>query len=102
MMWAAPWPSLAIVGAGLTGLGYSLIFPGLGVEAVRRAPSEARALAMGAYTSCLDLALGLGAPLLGLIAGRRGMNAVFLSSAVVIACASVAVSYLLRNNIAKP
>ena len=57
-----------LAGAGLTGLGYALVYPGLGVEAVKRAPPESRGLAMGAYTAFLDVALGFGTPLLGLAA----------------------------------
>ena len=46
----------AVGGSALTALGYSLVYPGFGVEAVRRAPAQSSALAMGAYTACLDLA----------------------------------------------
>jgi len=74
----------AAVGAVLTGIGYSLVYPGFGVEAVRRAPPQSRGLAMGAYTAFLDVALGLGSPALGLIAGSAGLGAVFLASAVVV------------------
>ena len=63
---------LAATGAALTGFGYALVFPGLGVEAVRRAPPESRGLAMGAYTACLDLALGIAGPALGLVASGAG------------------------------
>lgn len=77
---------LAAVGAALTGLGYSLVYPGLGVEAVRRAPAEARGLAMGAYTVFLDVALGFGSPALGLIAGVTSFGTVFLTSAAVALC----------------
>jgi len=56
---------LATTGAALTGFGYALVFPALGVEAVRRAPPASRGMAMGAYTACLDLALGLSGPALG-------------------------------------
>lgn len=48
-------PPLALAGALLTGLGYSLIYPGLGIEAVRRTPPDRRGLAMGTYTAFLDL-----------------------------------------------
>ena len=81
LIWLAPGRALAAVGAALTGFGYSLVYPGLGVEAVRRAPPESRGLAMGAYTACLDLALGVGSPALGLVAGGAGLGAVFLASA---------------------
>jgi predicted MFS family arabinose efflux permease len=73
----------------LTGLGYSLVNPGFGVEAVRRAPPESRGLAMGAYTACIDLALGIAAPVLGLIACWRGLRSVFLVSAMVVLWAAV-------------
>lgn len=88
LIWHADAAPLAIFGAGLTGLGYSLIYPGLGVEAVRRAPQQSRALAMGAYTACLDLTLGVGAAALGVLAGRAGFPAVFLVSAALILCAA--------------
>jgi hypothetical protein len=43
---------------------------------------------MGAYTAFLDVALGFGSPVLGLIAGWAGLNSVFLAAAVVVLCAS--------------
>jgi len=96
VLWKATWAGMAIAGAALTGIGYSLVYPALGVEAVRRAPPESRALAMGAYTSCLDLALGVGMPGLGLVADHTGLATVFLVSAGVI-CASLAVTLQLQR-----
>lgn len=75
---------MAAIGAALTGFGYSLVFPALGVEAVRRAPGESRGIAMGAYTACLDLALGVSGPLLGALGGNAGTSAIFLASAAVV------------------
>src|SRR3954452_15427041 len=69
LIWLAPGRVVAAVGAALAGFGYSLVYPGLGIEAVRRAPPESRGLAMGAFTACLDLALGVASPALGLMAG---------------------------------
>src|SRR3954447_19347949 len=86
----------AALGAALTGFGYSLVFPGLGVEAVRRAPPESRGVAMGAYTACLDLALGVSGPALGLVAGGAGVSAVFLVSALVVLGAALIPLRLLR------
>lgn len=82
MIGAAPEAWIAIVGAAVCGAGFSLVFPGLGVEAVRRAPAESRGLAMGTYNAFLDLTLGFGSPALGLLAGRAGLGAVFIASAV--------------------
>ena len=81
--------TLAAVGAALTGFGYALVFPGLGVEAIRRVPSASRGLAMGAYTACLDLALGIAGPALGLVATGAGLGAAFLVSALVVLAAAV-------------
>jgi predicted MFS family arabinose efflux permease len=100
LMWFAPGRTIAAVGAALTGFGYSLVYPGLGVEAVRRAPPQSRGFAMGAYTVFLDVALGFGSPLLGLIAGWAGLSAVFLASAVVVLCAAGVAARLLASTAA--
>lgn len=72
----------AIVGAAIAGAGFSLVFPGLGLEAVRRVPPASRGIAMGAYNAFLDLTLGVGSPALGFLAGKAGIQAVFVASAV--------------------
>jgi MFS family permease len=82
LIWLAPWSALALIGAALTGVGYSLVYPGLGVEAVRSAPAHSRGLAMGAYTAFLDVALGFGTPALGLLADAAGIGAAFAGSMV--------------------
>jgi MFS family permease len=89
LIWFAPKPSIALFGAALSGVGYALVYPGYGVEAVRRAPAESRGLAMGAYTAFLDLALGLANPALGLVASGVGVRAVFLVSSLVVLCSAV-------------
>lgn len=94
-IWTADTPFPALVGSLIAGLGYSLVYPGLGVEAVRRVPPQSRGLAMGTYTAFLDLALGLMTPVLGLIAGWSHLGAVFLISALMaLLCAGVCMSLL--------
>ena len=95
LIWLAPARAFAVVGALLTGLGFALVYPGLGVEAVRRAPPQSRGLAMGAYTAFLDVALGFGSPALGLIAGWAGLGAVFLAGGLIVLCAAVIATRLL-------
>ena len=87
----------AMVGAVLAGLGYSLVFPGLGLEVVRQAPAGHRALALGTYTACLDLALGLGGPMLGLLADKMGLSAVFGASALLVLLAAAVALHLMRR-----
>jgi predicted MFS family arabinose efflux permease len=89
LIWLAPGQILAAAGALLTGFGFALVYPGLGVEAVRRAPPQSRGLAMGAYTAFLDVALGFGSPALGLIAGWDGVSSVFLAAALIVLGAAV-------------
>lgn len=81
-------PAMVFAGAAVMGLGYSLVYPGFGVDAVRRAPPESRGLALGTYTAFLDLALGVANPALGLLAGKAGLSAVFLVSSLVVLCAA--------------
>lgn len=88
---------LAGSGALLAGLGFALVYPGLGVEAVRRAPPQSRGLAMGAYTAFLDVALGFGSPALGLIGGWAGLSSVFLTGALVVLCAAAVAIWLLHT-----
>ena len=97
LIWLAPGLAAATAGAALAGFGYALVYPGLGVEAVRRAPPQSRGLAMGAYTSCLDVALGFGSPALGLVAGWAGLGSVFLAGALAVLCAAAVALRLART-----
>jgi predicted MFS family arabinose efflux permease len=99
LVWFAPDRASAAAGAALAGFGYSLVYPGLGAEAVRRAPPQSRGLAMGAYTVFLDVALGFGSPALGLIAERAGVGSVFLASAILALGSAVVAGWLLRNTL---
>jgi MFS family permease len=96
LIWFASTSALAAAGAALTGFGYSLVYPGLGIEAVKRVPPQSRGLAMGAYTVFLDVALGFGSPALGLLAGWTGVGSVFLASAILVLGAALVAGWLLR------
>lgn len=82
LLWLAPVPDAALVGAGLTGLGFSLVFPALGVEAVRNVPVSDRGSALGVYTAFIDLSLGISGPMAGVIASALGYPSIFLFAAV--------------------
>ena len=99
LIWLAPSQFVAVIGALLTGCGFALVYPGLGVEAVRRAPPQSRGLAMGAYTAFLDVALGFGSPALGLIAGWGGLSSVFLAAALLVLSASIMALRLLYQSL---
>lgn len=85
LIWGADTAIVAYSGAALTGFGYSLAFPGFGVEAVRRAPPQSRGTAMGAYAAFLDISLGITGPVLGAVAGAWGVGTVYLAGAIAVA-----------------
>ena len=78
MLWVAPLEVVALAGALVTGLGCALVFPALGVEALKRVPPANRGSAMGAFVAFLDIAYGLAGPAAGAIAGQFGYAAIYL------------------------
>jgi MFS family permease len=100
IVWLAPNATVALVGIIVTGLGYSLVYPGLGTQAVQAAPRQSRALALGAYTAFLDVSLGFSGPLLGLVATGRDLSIVYaVSTFVVLGSAGLAVRLLSQRQI---
>lgn len=97
LMALAPSALVGFLGAALTGFGYSLVYPALGLEAVKRAPAESRGLAIGTYTAFLDLTLGFLSPLLGLLANWSDLGSVFLASSA-IAAGAVWISARLKTS----
>jgi MFS family permease len=77
MLWLAPHEIVALAGALVTGLGCALVFPALGVEALKRVPPANRGSAMGAFVAFLDIAFGISGPAAGIIAGAFGYAAVY-------------------------
>ena len=77
ILWKAMSPEVALIGAGFAGLGFSLIFPALGVEAVRLVPASNQGSALGGYGLFIDLSLGITGPLVGSVASNFGMHYIF-------------------------
>ncbi|WP_316862181.1 arabinose transporter [uncultured Cohaesibacter sp.] len=94
LIYLAPELTVALLGVAATGMGFSLVFPSLGLEAMKRSPPDARGMAMGLYNAYLDISLGLFSPALGLAAQWFGFEAVFLLSAVAAASAIPLVSLM--------
>ena len=84
LIWQADSAWLVDVGAFLTGCGFSLVFPALGVEAVKRVQQQDQGSALGTYSAFLDLGLGLTGPVAGLLIGNWGMQSVYLAAALMV------------------
>ena len=82
MIWGAPYEIVVLAGALVTGLGCALVFPALGVEALKRVLPANRGSAMGAFVAFLDIAYGVSGPVAGVIASQFGYAAVYLFGAV--------------------
>lgn len=91
IIWYASSAWIAGIGAFLTGSGFSLIFPALGVEAVKQVEEQNQGTALGTYSAFLDLALGLTGPLAGWVAGYYELETIYLLAAAVVALAFILV-----------
>ena len=82
LLWLTHSEPLAFVGAALTGFGFSLVFPALGVEAVRHIPPQDKGTALGAYGVFMDFALMIIGPAAGAIITGYGYPPIYLFAGI--------------------
>ncbi|MGB6974590.1 MAG: MFS transporter [Terracidiphilus sp.] len=78
LLWQSGSSEMALAGAALAGFGFSLVFPALGVEAVKRVPEKNRGTALGVYTGFADVSFFLVGPTAGAVIGEWGYASAFL------------------------
>lgn len=84
LIWGADATWMVQLGAFLAGAGFSLVFPALGVEAVKQVEPQNQGTALGTYSAFLDLGLGVTGPLAGLAIGQFGIPAIYLGAALMV------------------
>lgn len=80
-------PLVAKIGTFLAGAGFSLVFPALGVVAVKAVPQQNQGSALATYTVFMDLSLGITGPLAGLLMAWVGVSVIYLAAAGLVAIA---------------
>jgi MFS family permease len=87
---------LALFGAGVTGFGFSLIFPALGVVAIKSVSPSNQGSALAGYGLFIDISLGVAGPLIGAVADFSGMNYIFPFSAAMV-FSGLVIAYFLKR-----
>ncbi|WP_117195626.1 MFS transporter [Rhizobium terrae] len=98
LLWLAPGPSSALIGALLTGVGCSMVFPAMGSEVVKQVPAHLRGTAVGGFAAFQDLAYGATGPIVGLLADVRGYASVFMIGGLSATLGLLLVLSMRRNN----
>ena len=96
LLWLAPSTGVALIGAGLTGFGLSLVYPALGVEAIKQVPNSSRGAGLSAYAVFFDLALAIAGPLMGAVALNLGYGWIFFCAAL-LSVSALGVTVLLKR-----
>lgn len=95
-----PW--MAKAGTFLTGAGFSLVFPALGVVAVKAVPQQNQGSALATYTVFMDLSLGITGPLAGFVMVYAGIPIIYLVTAVLCAAGILLAWWLKKKPEAQP
>jgi MFS family permease len=73
---------VALAGAVVVGIGFSMLFPSLALMVVGEVGEDRRGSALGAFTAFFDIGVGLGGPIAGVTASLAGYPAVFVLAAI--------------------
>jgi MFS family permease len=96
LLWSASAPWMAFTGATFVGLGFSLVFPALGVEALRRVAENNRGTALGIFNAFSDVSFFLVGPVAGGVIGTFGYSSAFLFALICVLAGLGIVVVLMR------
>ena len=98
LLWLASSPWMAFCAAGITGFGFSLVFPAFGVEAVKRVAINNRGAALGVFTAFADISFFLTGPLAGVAIGVWGYASAFAFGLVCV-LGALGIAIVLRQQV---
>jgi MFS family permease len=96
LLWRAGAPWMAFTGATFVGLGFSLVFPALAVEALRRVTENNRGTALGIFNAFSDVSFFLVGPVAGGVIGAFGYSSAFLFALLCVLAALGIVAILMQ------
>ncbi|WP_345829357.1 MFS transporter [Erwinia sp. HDF1-3R] len=96
LVWGSAEPWVAKLGALLTGAGFSLVFPAVGVVAVKAVPPQNQGSALATYTAFMDLSLGVTGPLAGFVMSYLGIPVIYLLSGLLV-CLGMLLTWRLKR-----
>lgn len=82
LLWLADSSLLAMIGSAMAGAGLALLYPALGVEAIKRINEASRSAALSTFAMFFDLAIGLAGPVMGVLATWLEIRHIFLLASV--------------------
>lgn len=88
LMFMASTHDLVFLGSALSGFGFSLAVPALGIEALKQIPIQNRGTAMGSFLAFFDLSFCIAVPLAGIMIQSQNYQIVYLLGA---SCAFLAI-----------
>jgi nitrate/nitrite transporter NarK len=97
----AGWGTAAVIGVIVLGAGQALAVPSLGLLALSRVPSNRHGAAAGLFFAWFDAGVGLGGPLVGLLASAAGSSGALIGAAVAVACAAPVAAYRSMPSVAR-
>lgn len=82
LLWLAPSTLVALIGASMAGFGLSLVYPALGVVAIKQVPNASRGAGLSAFAVFFDMALAIAGPMMGTVALHFGYTWIFFGGAL--------------------
>ena len=82
-------PAMFLIASGVIGLGFGAVFPSFQAIAIKSSPAEKSGVATGTFFLLLDLGMGVGSFILGMVAAQTNYSSMYFLSSVIVAAAGI-------------